>query len=105
MIPCLDKCNKIKDLELRSTWVFWVGPEFNDKRLCSCETHTEENKTQGTKQCGDVGTDWRVLAINQGSLEMWMATRSWKRQGRTSPYSREREDGPALATRFQTSGL
>ena len=52
MIPCLDRCNKVKDLELRSTWVFGVGPEFN-KSLCSCETHTEENKTQGAKQCGD----------------------------------------------------
>ena len=52
------------------------GPEFNDKSLCCCETNTEENKTQGTKQCDDEGIDWRVVAINQGSLEMWMATRS-----------------------------
>ena len=32
----------VKDLELRSTWVIWVGPEFSDR--CPYETHTEEKR-------------------------------------------------------------
>lgn len=68
------------DIEMRTFWITWVGPNSDDKCSEKGEGGLTQSDTEG-RPCADVGGDWRTWPQPR---DAW-SPRSLKRQEGASP--------------------
>lgn len=77
----LCRCDEVKDLEMRSSWIIQVDPKFNDK--CPYKGHTEKTDGKGGGRCDHGGRVWRGSAVSQEHQSL--PTKPEENPGKDSP--------------------